>query len=35
MKTVLALDLGSTTGWAPRTGDGDLNSGTHEIRPGR
>ena len=32
---VLALDLGTTTGWALRTGDGRITSGTQSFKPGR
>jgi hypothetical protein len=32
---ILALDLGQRTGWAVRTRDGAIASGTHEFRPGR
>jgi Holliday junction resolvasome RuvABC endonuclease subunit len=31
--TVLALDLGSVTGWALRTADGRITSGTQNFRP--
>ena len=33
--TVLALDLGTNTGWALRTPDGNITSGTQGFRPGR
>jgi len=33
--SVLALDLGSKTGWAIRHLGGTITSGTHEFRPGR
>lgn len=33
--TILALDLGTTTGWALRAADGLINSGTVSFRPGR
>ncbi|MBF0423767.1 MAG: hypothetical protein HQL73_12335 [Magnetococcales bacterium] len=33
--TLLALDLGSKTGWAFRQADGAITSGTVEFRPGR
>jgi hypothetical protein len=33
--TVLALDLGTTTGWALRTGDGRITSGTITFKPNR
>ncbi|KND17230.1 phage related protein [Pannonibacter phragmitetus] len=32
---ILALDLGTTTGWAIRGPDGLINSGTISLRPGR
>jgi hypothetical protein len=32
---ILALDLGSTTGWALRSHDGLVTSGTVSFRPGR
>jgi hypothetical protein len=32
---ILALDLGTTTGWALRTADGLISSGTVSFRPGR
>ena len=32
---VLALDLGTTTGWALRSQDGGITSGTMTFRPGR
>jgi hypothetical protein len=32
---VLALDLGQKTGWAVRTVDGVITSGTVEFKPGR
>ena len=32
---LLALDLGTTTGWALRTGDGTIASGTVSFRPSR
>lgn len=32
---ILALDLGTTTGWAVRTFDGLITSGTASFRPGR
>jgi len=34
-KVVLALDLGTTTGWAIAPPDGDLVSGTVSFRPSR
>jgi len=34
-KTVLALDLGTTTGWALRSADGLITSGTASFRPNR
>jgi Holliday junction resolvasome RuvABC endonuclease subunit len=33
--TILALDLGTTTGWALRARDGDITSGTQSFRPQR
>lgn len=33
--SVLALDLGTTTGWALRTADGRVSSGTQSFKPGR
>lgn len=33
--TILALDLGTTTGWALRAADGQVTSGTVAFRPGR
>jgi Holliday junction resolvasome RuvABC endonuclease subunit len=33
--TVLALDLGTTTGWALLTGDGRITSGTISFKPTR
>jgi hypothetical protein len=33
--TILALDLGSTTGWALRTASGLIQSGTQDFRPRR
>jgi len=35
MTTTLALDLGTTTGWALRAQDGSITSGTVSFRPGR
>lgn len=32
---ILALDLGQHTGWALRTADGVITSGTAQFRPGR
>lgn len=32
---ILALDFGQRTGWAVRTPDGVITSGTAEFRPGR
>ena len=32
---ILALDLGTTTGWALRSHDGLVTSGTVSCRPGR
>ena len=34
-RTILALDLGTTTGWALRTADGLITSGTLSLRPSR
>ncbi len=34
-RTILALDLGTTTGWALRDADGLITSGTVSLRPGR
>ena len=33
--TFLALDLGTTTGWALRSSDGTINSGSTSFRPQR
>jgi len=33
--TIVALDLGQHTGWALRTADGVISSGTVQFRPGR
>lgn len=33
--TLLALDLGTSTGWALRTADGQVVSGTQAFKPGR
>ncbi len=33
--TILALDLGTTTGWALRSGDGGISSGCESFRPQR
>ena len=33
--TILALDLGTTTGWALRSSDGTITSGTTGFRPQR
>ena len=35
MNTILALDLGTTTGWALHTADGNTLSGTQSFKPGR
>ena len=35
MRTILALDLGTTTGWALRGYDGLITSGTVSFKPGR
>ena len=34
-RSILALDLGTTTGWAIRAHDGLITSGTVSFRPGR
>ena len=34
-KSILALDLGTTTGWALRSFDGLITSGTASFKPGR
>jgi hypothetical protein len=34
-RSILALDLGTTTGWALRDTDGLITSGTVSFRPGR
>ncbi|MEI4234781.1 crossover junction endodeoxyribonuclease RuvC [Roseovarius sp. D22-M7] len=34
-RTILALDLGTTTGWAIRDHDGLITSGTARFKPGR
>ncbi len=34
-RSILALDLGTTTGWALRDADGLITSGTLSLRPGR
>jgi hypothetical protein len=31
----LALDFGTTTGWAPRTPEGQIVSGTQSFKPSR
>jgi hypothetical protein len=33
--TILALDLGTTTGWALRSADGFITSGTLSLKPSR
>ena len=33
-RSILALDLGTTTGWALRGYDGLITSGTASFRPG-
>ena len=33
--TILALDLGTTTGWALRSSDGAITSGSESFRPQR
>ncbi|MBE7418090.1 MAG: hypothetical protein HS128_10120 [Ideonella sp.] len=35
MIAILALDLGTSTGWALRTADGRVTSGTQSFKPGR
>lgn len=35
LATILALDLGTTTGWALRTRDGAVTGGTQSFRPQR
>lgn len=35
MPAILALDLGTTTGWALRAVDGRILSGTQNFKPGR
>lgn len=35
IKTILCLDLGTTTGWAMQTKYGHIYSGTESFRPGR
>lgn len=35
MKTILALDLGTTTGWAVRDAKGQITSHTASFKPGR
>ena len=35
LSCILALDLGTTTGWALRSHDGLITSGTVSFRPGR
>ena len=35
MTTILALDLGTTTGWALRGSDGSVTSGSESFRPQR
>jgi hypothetical protein len=34
-ESILALDLGSRTGWALRTMSGEIQSGTQDFRPRR
>ena len=34
-RSILALDLGTTTGWAMRTAGGQILSGTQDFRPRR
>jgi hypothetical protein len=33
--TILALDLGTTTGWAVQSADGTITSGTQQFKPQR
>ena len=35
LRCILALDLGTTTGWALRSPDGLITTGTASFRPGR
>lgn len=35
MRSILALDLGTNAGWALRSAEGDIASGTLSLRPGR
>ncbi len=35
MKSILSLDLGTTTGWALRSRDGSIVSGSQSFRPQR
>jgi len=35
MRKILALDLGTTTGWALRTESGQIISGVQSFKPGR
>ncbi len=35
MKRILALDLGTATGWATHTADGAIVSGVETFKPGR
>lgn len=35
VRSILALDLGTTTGWAIRTADSQITSGTVSFRPSR
>jgi len=35
MRAILALDLGTNTGWAMRTAAGQIVSGTQSFKPGR
>lgn len=35
MASILALDLGTNSGWALRDDAGQITSGTHSFRPGR
>ena len=35
MRSILSLDLGTTTGWALRSRDGSICSGSHSFKPQR
>lgn len=34
-EAILALDLGTVTGWAVRMGDGSVRSGSRDFKPHR